>query len=187
MGPSRKTLAFCALLGLGLIVAGCGAANTTGTPRASSTSAPASTTTTPPASSPVAAPSSPAPSASPASALPGVVAECTNPPPLRLSTRPAEIVLACADDGIGVEHLTWNSWASGAAAGQGLLWENLCQPNCATGKIATYPVAVTLSAVKTSSQGPYFSSLALAWQGNRPPNSTPDTFGLLPPSSSGAQ
>jgi hypothetical protein len=181
MGPSPKTFAFCALLGLSLITAACGASGTT--PRASSTPSPTSPATAPPASSPAAAPSSPAPPASPASALPGVVAECTNPPPLTLSTRPTEIVLACADDGIGVEHMTWSSWASGAAAGQGLLWENLCQPNCATGKIATYPVAVTLSAVKTSSQGPYFSNLALTWQGNRPPNSTPDAFGLMPPSS----
>lgn len=180
MGPSRKTLAFCALLGLGLITAACGAGVGT-TPRAAST--PTSTATASPTSSPTAAPSSPAPPASPASALPGVVANCTNPPPLTLSTRPTEIVLACADDGIGVEHVTWSSWASGAAAGQGLLWENLCQPNCATGKVATYPVAVTLSAVKTSSQGQYFSDLALTWQGNRPPNSTPDTFGLMPPSS----
>jgi hypothetical protein len=184
MGPSTKTLAFCALLGLSLITAACGASSGTGTtPRASSTSTPASTATTPPASSPAAAPSSPAASGNPDSALPGVVAACTNPPPLTLSTRPTEIVLACADDGIGVEHMTWSSWASGAAAGQGLLWENLCQPNCATGKIATYPVAVTLSAVKSSSQGEYFSNLALTWQGNRPPNSTPDTFGLMPPSS----
>jgi hypothetical protein len=126
--------------------------------------------------------SSPASSPPAASALPGVVAECTNPPPYRLSTRPSAITLACGDDGIGVENLTWTSWAGSAAAGRGSLWENLCQPNCATGKVTTYPVAVTLAVVKTSSQGPWFSHLMVAWLGNRPPNSTPDTFGLWPPS-----
>jgi hypothetical protein len=102
-----------------------------------------------------------------------------------LSTRPTEIVLACADNGIGVEHMTWSNWDGTTATGQGLLWENLCQPNCATGKIATYPAAVTLSGVKASAQGPYFSSLAVTWQGNRPPNSTPETWSLMPPGNGG--
>jgi hypothetical protein len=181
MGPSRQALALCALLGIGLITAGCSTS-----PTASPT--PASTVTTPgsAASSPATAPASPASSASTApgtQALPGVVAECTSRPPYRLSTQPTEIVLACADAGIGVENMTWTGWESSAATGHGSLWENLCQPNCAEGTIATYPVTVTLSVVKASSQGPWFSRLTVAWQGSRPPNATPDSFGLLGPSS----
>lgn len=179
MGSSGKTLALGALLGIGLITAACGASSTGTATTSPAASRPATTATSP-------APSSPAPQVSqtmPAAALPGVVAECTSPPPYRLSTRPSQITLACADNGIGVEKMTWTSWAGSAAAGQGSLWENLCQPSCATGKVATYPVAVTLAVVKTSSQGPWFSRLTVAWLGNRPPNSTTDTFGLQPPSS----
>ncbi|MBV9444333.1 MAG: hypothetical protein JO345_00290 [Streptosporangiaceae bacterium] len=51
----------------------------------------------------------------------------------------------------------------------------------AAGQTGTYPVAVTLSAAKTSAQGPWFSRLTVTWQGNRPPGATPDSFALMPP------
>src|SRR5580704_11624858 len=86
-------------------------------------------------------------------ASPVVVADCTSAPPYRLSVRPGSVTLACADDGLGVEDMTWGSWSSSAAAGQGRFWEKLCQPNCAEGKTGTYPVTVTLSAVKSSASG----------------------------------
>lgn len=179
MGPSGKTLTLGALVGIGLITGACGASSTGTITTSPAASTPATIATSP-------APSSPVPRASPTippAALPGVVAECTSPPPYRLSTRPSQIALACADNGIGVENLTWASWAGSAAAGRGSLWENLCQPSCAAGKVATYPVAVTLAVVKRSPQGPWFSRLTVAWLGNRPPNSATDTFGLQPPSS----
>jgi hypothetical protein len=115
--------------------------------------------------------------------LPGVVANCTSALPYRLSVRPAVITLACADDGLGVKNMAWTTWTTSSATGRGMLWENLCQPNCAEGKIADYPVAVTLSLVKTSSQGAWFATLTVAWEGARPPNQTPDSFALTPPRS----
>jgi hypothetical protein len=99
----------------------------------------------------------------------GVVADCVTAPH-GLSTRPAAIVLACADDGFGLEDMTWTSWTKARAAGQGTFRENLCQPSCAAGSTATYPVAVTLSAVKASSIGPWFSLVTFTWKkGSRPP------------------
>ncbi len=44
----------------------------------------------------------------------------------------------------------------------------------------TFAVAVTLSAVKTSPQGPWFSRLTVTWEANRPPNQTPGSFPLPP-------
>jgi hypothetical protein len=111
------------------------------------------------------------------------VANRTSALPYRLSVRPAVITLACADDGLGVKGMAWTTWTTSSATGRGALWENLCQPNCAEGKIANYPVAVTLSLVKTSSQGPWFATLTVAWEGARPPNQTPDSFTLTPPRS----
>jgi len=130
------------------------------------------------------------PSASPPSAsqpslvrgpVPRVLADCVSAPPHRLSVRPASIALACADNGWGVESVTWTGWMASAAMGQGTFWEKLCQPNCASGKIGTYPVLVTLSVVKTSSQGPWFSRLTVTWRATQPPNPTPDSFPLMPP------
>jgi hypothetical protein len=110
-----------------------------------------------------------------------VVANCTSAPPYRLSVRPGSVTLACADDGLGVEDMTWASWSSSAATGQGRFWEKLCQPNCAEGKTGTYPVTVTLSVVKSSASGAWFSRLSVTWQGQRPPGTIPGSFALTQP------
>src|SRR6202000_2684147 len=54
--------------------------------------------------------------------------------PSALSREPSSIVLACADDGVRVEGLTWSAWTATGAAGHGTLLENQCVPNCAHGK-----------------------------------------------------
>ena len=163
--------AACALLGLSLTMAGCGTGNASslGSPQATPRAAPVGTTTAPP-------PSAPSP-------VTGVVADCTSAPPYRLSIRPSAIALACADNGWGVEDMTWTSWTASAAAGHGMFWDKLCQPSCAAGKIGTYPVAVTLSFVKASPRGPWFSHLAISWEAAKPPNQAPDSFPLTPPRS----
>jgi hypothetical protein len=111
------------------------------------------------------------------------VADCTSAPPYRLSVRPGSITLACADDGLGVEKVIWSSWTTSAAAGTGLFWEKLCQPNCADGKTGYYRARVRLSAVQESAQGPWFSRLIVTWQSTAPPPTTPDSYRLTPPDS----
>jgi hypothetical protein len=123
-------------------------------------------------------PSAPAPAASV-----GVVANCASAEPFPLSTRPSSIVLACADDGVRVEDLTWAAWTATGARGHGALLENQCVPSCADGKFARYPVTVALSAAQPSSKGPWFSRLTLTWGDDRPPNQTPSTFTLEAPGS----
>jgi hypothetical protein len=135
---------------------------------------------------------SPADTAAPAAAAPtatapagvGVVSACGDAPPHPFSRDPPVIILACADAGIGVQDLTWASWTASSAAGQGVLWENECVPtaSCGANKFSRYPVAVTLSVVKASAAGPWFSQLKVTWKDGRPPNQTPDTFILQGPS-----
>jgi hypothetical protein len=114
------------------------------------------------------------------SVLPGVVADCTTAPPHGLTARPTEIVISCADNGLGVQHLTWSSWSASSATGQGSLWLNLCKPDCADGTFAHYPVKTALSHVKYSSDGPWFSVLTITFEGTRP-HSLPGTYNLMPP------
>lgn len=109
-------------------------------------------------------------------AVPRVVGDCVTP-----RVRPKVIVISCADGGLGFEKMTWSRWGAATASGQGDLYENLCEPSCAEGTIATYPVLVTLSRVKFSSHGAYFSELTVTWEGRKPRNSTPDSFPLMPP------
>jgi hypothetical protein len=184
MRGSQIALALGAI-GLSLAAAGCGSsssssasAHSSATPPAAAvtSAAAAAVTTTAPVSGQT---SSPAPSTVPA--LAGVVADCTSAPPHGLRVRPASIALACADNGSGVEGMTWTSWSASAAAGHGTFWDKLCTPSCADGKIGSYPVTVALSVVKTSPDGPWFSRLAVTWDGARPPGTVPGSYGLLAP------
>jgi hypothetical protein len=173
-GDTVIKLALCAVLGLA--AAGCQGSQAAG-PTAGSRSATAAATALPTAATRSAA-------AGPTGAVPAgvyVVANCAAAAPYPLSREPASITLACADAGIGVQDMIWMTWTAKAATGSGLLWEKLCVPDCATGKIGYYPVGVTLSAVRGSAKGPWFSELTVSWQGSRPPNQTPDAFPLMPP------
>jgi hypothetical protein len=70
-----------------------------------------------------------------------VVLNCTGKP----EVKPGTIVLACADNGAGLQHLHWTTrWTSRGAGGHGTFWENLCKPNCAEGRIEKMPAEVTL-------------------------------------------
>jgi hypothetical protein len=157
---------------LGAAVAGCHS-GANGTTAAGSTAAASGSATRA-----AATPGAPSPAASV-----GVVSNCASAEPFPLSTRPASIVLACADDGVRVEGLTWAAWTATAARGHGTLLENQCVPNCAEGKFAKYSVTVALSGVEPSSKGLWFSRLTLTWGRDRPPNQTPSTFTLEAPGS----
>jgi hypothetical protein len=163
------------------VLAGC-AASTSPTQTSATATTPAVATPSATSPSTSAGPSPASPSPATTRPVPGVVADCIRAPH-QLSIRPAGITLACADNGIGVENMAWTSWTTSDATGKGTLWEKLCKPNCAVGQIGTYPVAVTLSAVKISSQGPWFSRLTVTWEATRPPNQTPDSFPTPPPGS----
>src|SRR5579863_9654295 len=63
--------------------------------------------------------------------------------------KPKRIVLACGDAGTWLAKLKWSSWSGRSAAGAGTYNANNCTPDCAAGKIKSYPVKVTLSQVKT--------------------------------------
>ena len=75
-----------------------------------------------------------------ASAPRSVVLDCTG----QAQVRPGTIVLACADNGIGLIRLHWTSWTPELASAYGTEWQNDCRPNCAQGHIHHYPVVTTL-------------------------------------------
>lgn len=64
-----------------------------------------------------------------------------------------------------------------------MLWEHVCVPSCAASRTyAYYPVAVTLSTVKSAGPKTWFSLLMVRWMSN-PPASLPSSFGLESPAS----
>ena len=96
-----------------------------------------------------------------------VVLNCNDKP----RVKPGTIVLACADEGLGLKHLHWTRWTSHGATGRGTFWENLCVPDCAEGHIAHMPARVTLrgsAAVKGHRGDRQYTTLTAVFPHKRP-------------------
>ena len=59
--------------------------------------------------------------------------------------KPEAITLTCADGGLYVDQLTWNTWTKEGATGSGIFYENLCEPSCAEGESVSEAVKLTLT------------------------------------------
>ena len=59
--------------------------------------------------------------------------------------QPEEIMLTCADGGMIVTDIKWQSWNTVAAIGSGTYSQNMCEPSCAEGKRVEVPVRLRLS------------------------------------------
>jgi hypothetical protein len=73
--------------------------------------------------------------------------------------KPESITITCADGGVFVEKIQWNTWSKEGTAGTGIYSENLCDPNCAEGKRVTAPVKITLSNLTIYKEKIYLRSL----------------------------
>jgi len=118
---------------------------------------------------------------SPSSEVPGVLADCTQPPPVALtpSTGPAQIVFACADAGLGAKNLSWTSWTDSGATGTGTIYEHDCTPSCAQSTVFNmYPGSITLSGAENTAVGPLFSTLTARFQDTGPNGQKSENFDL---------
>ena len=59
--------------------------------------------------------------------------------------RPEQIMLTCADGGMIVTDIKWQTWDPKGATGTGTYSQNMCEPSCAEGKRVDVPVIVNLS------------------------------------------
>jgi len=59
--------------------------------------------------------------------------------------RPEQIMLTCADGGMIVTDIKWQSWGANGATGTGTYSQNMCDPSCAEGKRVDTPVRIKLS------------------------------------------
>src|SRR4051812_1279906 len=62
---------------------------------------------------------------------------CTNQ-----ETAPSSVILTCGDAGLIAEHLAWQNWGAASAMATGTASVNTCDPDCATGGRAQYPVTL---------------------------------------------
>ena len=69
--------------------------------------------------------------------------------------RPEEIMLTCADGGMIVTDITWQTWSSKQALGTGIYSQNMCDPSCAEGVRVEASVNLKLSDL-TEQGGKYY-------------------------------
>ena len=78
------------------------------------------------------------------------------------SQKPSSITLTCADGGIYLDNISYNSWNSNGATGKGIFNENTCDPDCATGKFSRVPVSITIVKPFKDANGKFiFSKMVL--------------------------
>lgn len=107
-------------------------------------------------------------SAKPASTRPVVL---VNPcPPGQGQVKPSTYDIGCMASQEFVSGLSWTSWKS-VAFGSGTLKVNNCNPSCAMGKYAKFPILVVLWRAKpwpNHAGRQYFSRLTWIFTGKRP-------------------
>ena len=65
-----------------------------------------------------------------------------------LEQRPEQLTKYCADAGVLIYDITWESWGYNGAEGTGTYSENLCEPNCAEGERVEAKVDLFLSGIE---------------------------------------
>jgi len=59
--------------------------------------------------------------------------------------KPKAITFTCADGGLYIDKIQWDSWSQKGATGTAIFYENLCEPSCAEGKQVSEEVKIKLS------------------------------------------
>ena len=65
-----------------------------------------------------------------------------------LEQRPEQLTKFCADGGVLVYDITWESWGYNGAEGTGTYSANLCEPNCAEGQRVEEQVDLYLGGIE---------------------------------------
>ena len=97
-----------------------------------------------------------------------VVVDCSG----QRQTRPSSFILTCADANDALTVLHWVSWAASQAFGTGTETVNTCTPDCADGKLVSYPALITLWRPESLPGHPgvlYFTRITRIYPSNRPP------------------
>jgi len=76
--------------------------------------------------------------------------------------KPQSLTQYCADAGNGVTKIKWSSWTSTRATGTGSFYVNLCDPNCADGKLVWAKAKVVLSGAKFSRGKRYLMNVTVS-------------------------
>jgi hypothetical protein len=85
------------------------------------------------------------------------------------SSRPKSLTLACGDGNTVLKGLKWSSFGGASALAKGTFTINLCEPNCAAGKAASFPVTVKAGDPRNCKGGlRVYNRVTLTFKGKSP-------------------
>jgi hypothetical protein len=94
------------------------------------------------------------------------ITDCT-----KAASRPKQLTLTCADANAVLGGLRWSSFGGATAKARGTLEMNRCEPNCAQGKVARYPIAATARGIRKCAHGlRVYNRLTLSFTTGRVPS-----------------
>lgn len=76
--------------------------------------------------------------------------------------KPETVMIYCGDGGAYINKINWTSWGQDGATGAGEYYKNLCEPDCADGKMVHAPVKVTLSDLTPRKEKYYLRTLVMS-------------------------
>jgi hypothetical protein len=95
--------------------------------------------------------------------------DCSKP-----KIEPKSITLTCGDAQTVLKHLGWDAWNLPKVKGEGQLWVNDCDPNCAAGSIDKFDVKVRLLNPQTYTCGgqtvPMYRRAHIRFKDEAPPH-----------------
>jgi hypothetical protein len=85
-----------------------------------------------------------------------------------LVSKPASLVLACADANYSLERIAWRGWGSATATATATARANDCKPYCAAGHFHSYRVTLTADKLARCGLAPSYGRLTIVYAGARP-------------------
>jgi hypothetical protein len=76
--------------------------------------------------------------------------------------KPETIMIYCGDGGAYISKIHWIKWDQDSAKGSGEYYRNLCEPDCADGKIVHAPVNIRLSELTPRKRKFYLRTLDMS-------------------------
>jgi hypothetical protein len=88
---------------------------------------------------------------------------------VKAGVRPKTLTLTCGDGNTALSKLRWSSFGGKSASASGTLEMNTCSPNCAEGKVISYPVSVSAGDTRRCKAGlRVYNKLTLRFTGRTP-------------------
>ena len=86
----------------------------------------------------------------------------------KTASKPTTLTLTCGDANTYLKGLSWSSFGGSTAKAKGTFVIDLCKPNCASGKNASYPVSLTAANSKKCKGASVYTKLVLTFTGRKP-------------------